>query len=113
MTRYALVLRLPNPVCAQCPASAFAALASVPAHCLASQAGPWRVAGTLHPLLTGVASLMKLALHTPGRLYATRVAASHRSPRVCGCWLRQPCRLKAHGPIPSIFITHRSEFHVR
>jgi len=63
-----VVLHLPDNDRSRCSASAIEALASVPAHCLALQEGPRRVAGTLHPLFAGVASLMNSPFTRQGGL---------------------------------------------
>jgi hypothetical protein len=66
----------------RCGASAIEALASVPAHCLARQRccmqdGRRLVAGTLHPLFAGVASLMNSPFTRQGGF--TRRAVAHRT----------------------------------
>ncbi len=53
-----VVLHVPGSDRSRIAASAIEALASVPARCLASQARFRLLAGTLYPLLAGVASLM-------------------------------------------------------
>ncbi len=68
MTTDRAVLHVPGSDRSRVGASASMALASVPAHCLASQVGPRLVAGTLYPLLAGVASLMNSPFSRQGGL---------------------------------------------
>jgi hypothetical protein len=68
MTDVSVVLHAPGNDRSRVGASAIEALASVPARCLASQDGPRLVAGTLYPLLAGVASLMNSPFTRQGGL---------------------------------------------
>lgn len=105
MTIVSVVLHAPGGDRSRVAASAIEALASVPARCLASQAGPRLVAGTLYPLLAGVASLMNSPFSRQGGL--PRRAVTRRTGGRAACAARSGSRVApGHtAKYPSIFIT--------
>ena len=86
MTIVSVVLHLPGGDRSRVGASAIEALARVPARCLAAQARFRLLAGTLYPLLAGVASLMNSPFTRQGGL--ARRAVTHRTG---GCAAHAAC----------------------
>jgi hypothetical protein len=105
MTTISVVLHVPGIDRSRVGASASRALASVPARCLASQDGPRLVAGTLYPLLAGVASLMNSPFSRQGGL--PRRAVTRRTGGGAAHAARSGSRVAPGRTAkrPSIFIT--------
>ena len=110
MSIVSVVLHDPGGNRSRVGASAIEALASVPARCLASQlrcaqAGPRLLAGTLYPLLAGVASLMNSPFSRQGGL--PRRAVTRRTGGCAAHAARSGSRVASGHTAnrPSIFIT--------
>ena len=104
MTTVSVVVHAPGRDRSRVDASAIEALASVPARCLASQARFRLLAGTLYPLLAGVASLMNSPFSRQGGL--PRRAVTRRTgggaAYAARSGSRVACRLTAKRPSISI-----------
>lgn len=105
MTIVSVVLHPPGNDRLRVGASAIEALASVPARCLAVQDGPRLVAGTLYPLLAGVASLMNSPFSRQGGL--PRRAVTRRTGGGATCVACSGSRVASRrtAKCPSISIT--------
>jgi hypothetical protein len=110
MTTVSVVLHVPGGDRLRVGASALEALARVPARCLASQlrcaqAGPRQLAGTLYPLLAGVASLMNSPFTRQGGL--PRRAVTRRTGDCAAPAARSGSRVASWRTAkrPTIFIT--------